>query len=444
MSGAPGRDVTRFVDEADPMRSLVSAAEWFSKDGRYALSVMQWEPLAKHPTILKAIKRKSQVKLLCQIAKARPHADVLLYKEIAKLFVVLSEDDFSGGLSPFDVLEWYLEGMTRIPLNKHSGERSPEPGHSAAWNERHNFVQGDDSDRFAGKDEANPSRVVLRLLQFLLRQLSFEFLTDSEKASMEIDRDDLPDTVVDSIVNVIARCWKVMRVDTMGGCTDCEKTMTIIDDVLEVWERHADQNPITFVKDTAGQAVMEIRLVVCRLLELQPILLTSAPYARVRPKLIRLDDKVAIQALNFARHKALSLRSSGGVLPSPRAPFEVASSRLHMTMSPRKPGSTRETYMNSLIAMGHRPPTAPSPGRQTGRRGAVEPVERERPSTSSSSLSMPSMPWMRQLIPPGKEDLLVVRVRSGMAPVTPRTMMRTQKDRKKTAALLTAASNVRG
>ena len=159
---------------------------------------------------------------------------------------------------------------------------------------------------------------------------------------------------------------------------------------------------------------------------------------------IILDDKVAIQALNFARHKALSLRSSGGVLPSPRAPFEVASSRLHMTMSPRKPGSTRETYMNSLIAMGHRPPTAPSPGRQTGRRGAVEPVERERPSTSSSSLSMPSMPWMRQLIPPGKEDLLVVRVRSGMAPVTPRTMMRTQKDRKKTAALLTAASNVRG
>ncbi|GHP11118.1 hypothetical protein PPROV_000984800 [Pycnococcus provasolii] len=377
MSGAPGRDVTRFVDEADPMRSLVSAAEWFSKDGRYALSVMQWEPLAKHPTILKAIKRKSQVKLLCQIAKARPHADVLLYKEIAKLFVVLSEDDFSGGLSPFDVLEWYLEGMTRIPLNKHSGERSPEPAHSAAWNERHNFVQGDDSDRFAGKDEANPSRVVLRLLQFLLRQLSFEFLTDSEKASMEIDRDDLPDTVVDSIVNVIARCWKVMRVDTMGGCTDCEKTMTIIDDVLEVWERHADQNPITFVKDTAGQAVMEIRLVVCRLLELQPILLTSAPYARVRPKLIRLDDKVAIQALNFARHKALSLRSS------------------------------------CLVALAH----------------------------DDDSLSMPSMPWMRQLIPPGKEDLLVVRVRSGMAPVTPRTMMRTQKDRKKTAALLTAASN---
>ena len=84
MSGAPGRDVTRFVDEADPMRSLVSAAEWFSKDGRYALSVMQWEPRQKHPTILKAIKRKSQVKLLCQIAKARPHAGVLLYKEIAK------------------------------------------------------------------------------------------------------------------------------------------------------------------------------------------------------------------------------------------------------------------------------------------------------------------------------------------------------------------------
>ena len=312
----------------------------------------------------------------------------------------------------------------------------PEGAINAAMKARHDTVQGAEDDRFAGKDELDPKLVVLRVLHFLLKQLTFEFLTDREKASMDVQRDDLPDSVVEMTVAIVGRCWKLMTVATMGTLADCEKTMGMVDGLIAVWERHADANPTTFVNDTAGQAVMEIRLIVCRLLELQPTLLSSLAYQRLRPKLVRLHDRVAIQGLQFGRRSVLNVRSSSGMLPSPRAPLEVASSRMFMLRSPRKPGMSRENMLahtipdrfvntpgsRSMSRAAHDDPAAFSDnnGRPSTGASAHSATSRPRSREPMARISVPDLQWMRKVVPSAEEDLLMCRVRSGVAPSTPR------------------------
>ena len=94
-------------EEADPLRSLVTAAEWFNKDGKYALSVTQWDDIVRFPSVLPAIRTKRALKTMCNLALARPHCDVALLKEITKLFLVIETGDIPGvpGVSAPDLAE---------------------------------------------------------------------------------------------------------------------------------------------------------------------------------------------------------------------------------------------------------------------------------------------------------------------------------------------------